>query len=350
VESSRLASEPVGPMVLGGNGVLRWNIRARQIQLELGRVGMGEAMHAFADVTGQLELGREPSFVFATKIDKMPYQAALDALPPALAPGPGTPRLEGGLSAQFQVGGPLEDPDRWIVDGKVDLSGLKDADRQPLFLKGAFLYKPVDGAGTPRSFVVGPTNPSFVPVAELPGYVPRAVLTSEDAGFFAHQGFDFEEMKNSLAKVAEAGRAVRGGSTLTQQLAKNLFLSREKTLARKVREALITIALEASLPKQRLLEIYLNVIEWGPGIYGIGQAARHYFGKDARRLNVKEAAFLATIIPNPNRYYVHFTRGHVTPGWENRISDLLSKMRESGRITDAQLLEAFYTPLVFSPG
>ena len=112
-------------------------------------------------------------------------------------------------------------------------------------------------------------------------------------------------MKESIIDAAEGSR-VRGASTLTQQLAKNLFLSRERTFARKVREALFTVALEASLPKARLMEIYLNIIEWGPGIHGLGEASRHYFGVNARNLSVQQAAFLATIIPNPVKYHAMY--------------------------------------------
>ena len=98
-----------------------------------------------------------------------------------------------------------------------------------------------------------------------------------------------------------AGRLQRGGSTISQQLSKNLFLSRDRTLVRKVREALITVALEGTVPKARLLEIYLNLIEWGPSLHGIGPAARHYLGKDARALTPREACFLVTLVPSPVR-------------------------------------------------
>ncbi len=178
----------------------------------------------------------------------------------------------------------------------------------------------------------------------------RAVTTSEDAGFFAHQGFDFEELRNALAQGAEAGRVVRGGSTITQQVAKNLYLSQERTVARKVREALVTIALESSVPKRRLLEIYLNVAEWGPELWGIGPAARHWFGKDARALTPKEAAFLASIIPSPVRYHSMFARGSPTDAWEERVDELLRKMTSHGAISDDDFLRAVREPIVFAGG
>jgi membrane peptidoglycan carboxypeptidase len=179
--------------------------------------------------------------------------------------------------------------------------------------------------------------------------VIRAVTASEDAGFFAHHGFDFTELGIAFASGAEQGRVVRGGSTISQQVAKNLYLGREKTLARKVREAAITLALEACLPKARILEIYLNVAEWGPGVFGIGPAARHWFGKDARALTPREAAFLATVIPNPVRYEYIRRRG-LSPGWSERVDLLLLKMSEQGAISDDDLLRALVEPLVFTEG
>ena len=186
--------------------------------------------------------------------------------------------------------------------------------------------------------------------SQLPEHVVRAVTTSEDGGFFGHPGFDFEELRNALAQGAEVGHVVRGGSTITQQLAKNLYLSTERTLARKVREAVVTVGLEAAVPKRRLLEIYLNVVEWGPGLHGVGPAARHWFGKDARALTPREAAFLASVIPNPVRYHFMYERGFPTETWEARVNDLLFKMAGQGVLTDDQLAEALVAPLWFAGG
>jgi membrane peptidoglycan carboxypeptidase len=196
---------------------------------------------------------------------------------------------------------------------------------------------------------VGPGSPDFVPLPELPHHVIRAVTTSEDGGFFAHAGFDFEEIRNALAERAGSGR-VRGASTITQQLAKNLFLSGERTLSRKMREALLTVALEASLPKARLLEIYLNIVEWGPGLHGIGPAARHYFGKEARDLTPREAAFLASVIPSPARFHALFARGEVPEVWLERIDAILLQMAAFGQLGEEELLEALQQPLVFARG
>jgi penicillin-binding protein 1A len=216
----------------------------------------------------------------------------------------------------------------------------------PSRLSQPFRWRPID---TPpgevaREILVGPDNPAFVPVGELPAHLIRAVTASEDGGFYGHQGFDFREMANAISERG-LGR-VRGASTITQQLSKNLFLSPDRTLARKVREALGTVALEASLPKARLMEIYLGIAEWGPGVYGVGEASRFWLGKDARDLTPKESAFLASVIPSPRRFHARYHRNGMTPWWRDRIADILGKMRQQGQLTDEQFAAALSEPLV----
>jgi monofunctional biosynthetic peptidoglycan transglycosylase len=139
----------------------------------------------------------------------------------------------------------------------------------------------------------------WIPLSHVSERVTQAVIMGEDAAFFTHPGFDFYEIRESILKNFERGKYVRGASTITQQLAKNLFLSTDKSLNRKLKEAILTHRLERALTKKRILEIYLNVIEWGDGIYGIEAAARTYFGKPAAYLDPAEAALLAAMIPNP---------------------------------------------------
>jgi len=129
----------------------------------------------------------------------------------------------------------------------------------------------------------------------------QAVLMGEDAGFYFHAGFDTHEMKEAFKRNWEEGRTVRGASTITQQLAKNLFLSPDRTYIRKLKEAVLTYRLEKALTKDRILELYLNVIEWGDGVYGAEAAARNVFGKSASELYAAEAATLAAMIPSPVR-------------------------------------------------
>lgn len=142
----------------------------------------------------------------------------------------------------------------------------------------------------------------WVPLSRISPHLRHAVVAAEDAAFFSHEGFDWEGIKDAALYNIEKGEFKRGGSTITQQLAKNLYLSSERSIFRKVHEALITRSLEHHLSKERILEIYLNVAEWGNGVYGAEAASRHHFRKSAHDLSAEEAAWLAAILPSPRRY------------------------------------------------
>ncbi|WP_455377974.1 monofunctional biosynthetic peptidoglycan transglycosylase [Petrachloros mirabilis] len=142
----------------------------------------------------------------------------------------------------------------------------------------------------------------WVPLSRISPHLRQAVVAAEDAAFFSHEGFDWDGIKDAAKYNLEKGEFKRGGSTITQQLAKNLYLSSERSLFRKAHEALITRSLEHHLSKERILEIYLNVAEWGNGVYGAEAASRHHFKKSAHDLTPDEAAWLAAILPSPRRY------------------------------------------------
>jgi monofunctional biosynthetic peptidoglycan transglycosylase len=142
----------------------------------------------------------------------------------------------------------------------------------------------------------------WIALNRIPKHVQEEIIVAEDGTFYSHGGFDWYEVQESIEKNIEQRRAARGGSTITQQLAKNLYLSTSKDPIRKVKEALITLLLEKSLPKSRILELYLNCIEWGKGIFGIEAASQTYFGKSASALTEEEGARLAAVIPSPLRH------------------------------------------------
>ena len=142
-------------------------------------------------------------------------------------------------------------------------------------------------------------------------HLKRAVIASEDAKFLVHEGFDWDGIQKAYEKDLKKGKIVAGGSTISQQLAKNLFLSTKRTPWRKAEEAVITVMLENVLTKRRILEIYLNSIEWGNGVFGAEAAARHYFKTSAFNLNPEQAAKLAVIIPNPRFYDLHSSTSYL---------------------------------------
>jgi len=145
----------------------------------------------------------------------------------------------------------------------------------------------------------------WVPYAKISNNLKRALIASEDAKFVDHEGFDWEGIQKAYEKNLKKGKIVAGGSTISQQLAKNLFLSTKRTPWRKGEEVLITVMLEAVMDKRRIFEIYLNVIEWGNGVFGAEAAARHYYRTSAASLNAEQAARLAAMVPNPRYYDTH---------------------------------------------
>lgn len=145
----------------------------------------------------------------------------------------------------------------------------------------------------------------WVPLKVISIYLRQAVILAEDDQFMSHAGVDTEAIKKAAETNWRRKKFAHGGSTITMQLARNLYLSSRKSILRKYREILIALRLERELPKERIIELYLNVIEWGDGIYGAQAAARHYFGKDAKALSKHEAAFLAAILPRPRFYDKH---------------------------------------------
>jgi monofunctional biosynthetic peptidoglycan transglycosylase len=142
----------------------------------------------------------------------------------------------------------------------------------------------------------------WVPLSKISPYLLKAVLIAEDDKFWKHEGFDYEAIQKAIEKDIQAKKFKFGGSTITQQLARNLYLSPEKSILRKISEAIITWKMERTLSKKRILEIYLNVAEWGDGIFGAEAASRHYYRKPCSGLSPEEAARLAAVLPNPRKY------------------------------------------------
>ncbi len=160
-----------------------------------------------------------------------------------------------------------------------------------------------DWQGEYHPFVVGAKNRYWTPSGRIPAEMKWAVILAEDANFYTHEGFDVKAIKNAIKYDLEKKSLKRGASTITQQTAKNLFLSREKTLTRKVKEIYLAYRMEQELTKGRIIEFYLNVVELGPLVYGIGHGAQYYFGKPAAALTPRECAFLAAMLPGPRLAY-----------------------------------------------
>jgi len=173
-------------------------------------------------------------------------------------------------------------------------------------------------------------NQVWIPISKVSPYLIEAVIVSEDASFFDHQGVDWYEVRESIKKNLQRGRIARGASTITMQVAKNLFLSTSRDPLRKLAEVIIAFRIEQKLSKRRILEIYLNIIELGDGIFGVESASRKYFGKSASELTMEEAARLASIIPSPLRYTPNSNKRFVS--WRSKI--ILNRMIARAKIKE----------------
>ncbi len=298
------------------------------------------------------------------------------------------------------------------ISGQVGIGGCKvlkpPSDLDVARLLTSFTHTVQVEPGKELSFVIGPENPDFVPYDQLSPFLINSIMTTEDHGFLRHRGFIVPEFRSALQSNLERGYFRLGASSITMQMVKNVLLSREKTLSRKLQEMFLTWYIEnyltedqdmikafqkgwtvqqylakvakdhppppappavkdgkpvspsqlaaeqsfqairdATTIKRRILEIYFNAIEFGPYIYGIGRAARHYFGKEAKDLNPREAAFFSSILPNPKRRYIQYCKGAADDGWEKYVERIVRRVHSRGRMTDEDLQGALANRLVF---
>jgi hypothetical protein len=272
------------------------------------------------------------------------------AVPDSLGMAPGAARDLGSATIDVRVRGRLADPASLSVSQKIDFRPPRQMPPGVARLRGDFIFRSEDGAGPHRPIDVSLTSPDFIALRDVPPLFVRTLLLSEDAGFYTHRGIDLRELPVALLTDWSRGGAARGGSTITQQLAKNLFLSRDKQLGRKLQELAITFLLESALGKDRILEIYLNIIEWGPDLRGLRPASRHYFGREPRELTPAEMAFLVVIIPGPIKYQSSFAHGMPGPGLRSLIDQLLAKLRSVNAIDEEEYRRALAEPVVVGGG
>jgi transglycosylase-like protein len=253
----------------------------------------------------------------------------------------------GSVSVVVGAAGPLAEPASLVITQRIDFTPPAKAPPALARLREDFAHEVTALDGTRQTIDVSPEAPGFIARADIPPLFVQTLLLGEDAAFFSHRGLDLGELPIALAANWAQGSAIRGASTITQQLAKNLFLSREKSLHRKLQELALAFLLESTLGKDRILEIYVNVIEWGPGLYGLRPAARHYFGKEPRALTPKEMAFLVALIPGPIKYQRSFEGGSLSPGFEPLVTNLLVKLRSTNALSEEEYAAALAQTLAF---
>ena len=338
----RFAERKVDNIALDVDLGLHWAADLSWMRLDLGELAFGAAdAAARMRASGWVLLHRlkpSPRVDLSLLLPSQDCGEALDAIPEALLPTVGRIRAAGPISGWVDLRVDIAHPWYSEIDfalddarcridstGKLDVDGLKGDFERPVNEDGTLLHD--------QTF--GPASPAWISIGRMPRWLPYAMTTTEDGGFFQHHGLNAFLLNRAIRLDLHVGRFVYGGSTITQQLAKNLFFRRTKVLSRKLEEALATWLLERRLGKTRILEIYANAVEMAPHLYGVARGAQHYFGKDADQLGPAEAAWLGILKPCPRCAGAHF-RAKSMPGWyQQRLLEILTRMWRNHIIDDA---------------
>jgi hypothetical protein len=351
VKQPRLSGEPLRGIdfAVSARGLLddSGRLRVDDAQLDMG------ALHLRTH--GTLEESRE-HFGLALSVDVAPAacQALLDSTPQGLLPLVRSARMTGTFGGTARVGFDTRAPEKLVLEYQIDdrckmAEVPRDLARDRF--TSSFTYRTYHPDGTPSDTTTGPGTTSWTDLDNISPFMVAAVLTTEDGAFYKHHGFNHSAIRNSAAANLKARRFARGASTITMQLAKNLFLSREKTLSRKIEELILTDYLEQAFRKDDMMELYLNVIEFGPDVYGVTRAAEHYFGRKPEELNLPECFFLASLMPSPVRYGKQRDKGQVSEGWMKHLQALMEIAAKNGKVSRAELAEGLAQPIVFvKPG
>ena len=294
LHSRRIAPVPVFDVNFEASGEGHFYPAERRLEIDAATLRVGRAE---ARISGTMEHGPEHyALALRAAMPLTPCGAALAAIPEDLLGQLRGFEWDGELGGQASLRVDSRDLDATQLRVTlantcqfVSVPALADLRR----FRSPFRHEVREPDGELFSMTTGPGSAQWSSIHAISPYVIHAILAHEDAGFFRHGGFSVPSVERAIVRNLREGRFVLGASTISMQLAKNLFLHREKTMARKVQEVLLTWWLESALSKKKLLELYLNVIEYGPAIYGIRHAARHYFGRDPDELSPAEGAFLA---------------------------------------------------------
>lgn len=345
--SSRLAEQLVSfpQLKLKGRGAV--DVDGTHYQLENAELTLGETRFE-----GDFDMKRGEDFVSLKASAKAPLiscQALVDSAPRGLLGAVQDIRFDGTFSLDAEVEADSRELSKMRVhwDFKNGCRALKvPLELDPAKFHGVFRREVLGAGNYPMEMEFGPLSSNWTPYSEISPFLEKALLVTEDGRFFRHNGFDDRAIESAIAQNARAGRFIRGASTISMQLAKNLYLSRDKTLARKLREAALTSLLEQSYDKKEILELYVNVIEFGPGIYGIQKAAEYYFQTTPKELTAAQSFFLASILPSPTVQYFGADR-KLSAARTEHIHRLLNISRKRDALTDAQLESALSEGLIF---
>lgn len=330
--------EPLRGLAFGIAARTHVGIATGQIVVERSRFLM-PALGLYANA--QAEFGPTRSVVdLDATLPRRPAQGLLEALPAGVTDSLIGTRLEGELGARLHLFLDTDDPEAVAVDFELDAESFRVAEFGPLapiasMAEDDFVWHVRTFDGTTRR--IGPGDPTWVRLDEINPLTYRALVAAEDDRFWIHAGIDHRAIVAAARANLEAGDVVRGGSTISQQVVKNLFLNHDRTLSRKLQEAFLTWQLEQYVPKRRILEFYINLAHWGPHVYGIRDAAMAYFDHVPSQLTLRESVFLAAILPNPTLFGEQYTQGIISPSRRTKMSNVLNNLHRAGYLSAATL-------------
>jgi penicillin-binding protein 1A len=347
LQRAELSPQIVGPWSFDAALKARARLDGSELVVTSSEAQFGEVR---AELSGQITNEPERRHVEGRlRVPLSGCQSMLEAMPNGLLPLVRGMRLSGSFGIDFQVrydsGAPKETRVVLAVQNECRVQDVP-AELSPRRFERPFLREVKGPDGSPMSIESGPGTSSWVSLDDMSRHLESAILICEDSRFHAHAGFDFRALEDAIKDDLKQGRFARGASTVSMQLAKNLYLGKEKTLGRKLQEALLTMLLEQQLDKRRILELYLNVVELGPGLYGVGDAAQYYFATPARSLTLGQSLYLASLLPNPT--YSRFgPNGKLSPAWLTYLHRLMQIAHKIKRIDDAELQAGLEEEIAF---
>jgi hypothetical protein len=353
IDASAVSRHRIEDLGFKAKGKLQLDLKNDRLAIDSGRIDLDRVQVLFdGSIT---EFRTAPVFDMAARIPTVHCQDVVDGIVPRFAPVLNGMRCSGSMAFRLAFALKTKNMRSLKFEFVPTLHNLKigrvGKHIDFAVLEGPFEHNARQPDGTLYTFVTGPGSERWVPIEEMSEHLVKVVTTTEDGLFFYHKGFSLRQIRGAMVANLRKGRFVRGASTISQQTAKNLFfVEREKTISRKLQEAVVTWEMEHRLTKQQILELYFNIIEFGPRIYGIKAAANHYFNRAPGQLTLLQAIWLGSIIPGPRKFYHQFVRGNSGERWREYLCWIGRVMHKRERITAQQLARLGTCNVVFGGG